>query len=391
MRRPAAGLVRLLPRPEWFVSPLRGAQVTARIGRWLGIAFGVAFVTGVFSHFMQESIPTWLPSRPVWLYRVTQGVHVAAGTAAIPLLLVKLWSVYPKLFKRVEMRRVGPALVSAVERASIAVLVAAALFQLATGIANAAQWYPWSFSFRDAHYAVAWVAIGSVLLHVAVKLPVVRSALGAAPEDAEPVTGSTAEPAGAPVSRRTLLAATWTAAGLAVLTTAGAAVPWMRRVSVFAVTTGDGPQGLPVNRTASSAGVLPAALDPGWVLTVVNGAREVRLSRQDLLALPQRVEVLPIACVEGWSASATWTGVRVADVLALVGAVPASDLLVSSLQDGKQDRLPPQWSADPLSLFALRLNGEELGLDHGYPCRLIAPNRPGVEQTKWLSRVEVQA
>ncbi len=82
---------------------------------------------------------------------------------------------------------------------------------------------------------------------------------------------------------------------------------------------------------------------------------------------------------------------RVADVLALVGAVPASDLLVSSLQDGKQDRLPPQWSADPLSLFALRLNGEELGLDHGYPCRLIAPNRPGVEQTKWLSRVEVQA
>lgn len=261
----------------------------------------------------------------------------------------------------------------------------------ATGIANAAQWYPWSFSFRDVHYAVAWVAIGSVLLHVAVKLPVVRSALGAAPEDAEPVTGSTAEPAGAPVSRRTLLAATWTAAGLAVLTTAGAAVPWMRRVSVFAVTTGDGPQGLPVNRTASSAGVLPAALDPGWVLTVVNGAREVRLSRQDLLALPQRVEVLPIACVEGWSASATWTGVRVADVLALVGAVPASDLLVSSLQDDKQDRLPPQWSADPLSLFALRLNGEELGLDHGYPCRLIAPNRPGVEQTKWLSRVEAQA
>ena len=27
--------------------------------------------------------------------------------------------------------------------------------------------------------------------------------------------------------------------------------------------------------------------------------------------------------------------------------------------------------------------------DHGAPCRLIAPNRPGVLQTKWIERVEV--
>ena len=43
------------------------------------------------------------------------------------------------------------------------------------------------------------------------------------------------------------------------------------------------------------------------------------------------------------------------------------------------------------TLIALKLNGQALDLDHGYPCRLIAPTRPGVLQTKWLSRIEVVA
>ena len=45
--------------------------------------------------------------------------------------------------------------------------------------------------------------------------------------------------------------------------------------------------------------------------------------------------------------------------------------------------------ADHLTLLALRLNGAELDLDHGFPCRLIAADRPGVMQTKWVTRLEV--
>ena len=43
------------------------------------------------------------------------------------------------------------------------------------------------------------------------------------------------------------------------------------------------------------------------------------------------------------------------------------------------------------ALLATHLNGERLDLDHGYPLRLIAPNRAGVLNTKWLARVEVRA
>ena len=53
--------------------------------------------------------------------------------------------------------------------------------------------------------------------------------------------------------------------------------------------------------------------------------------------------------------------------------------------------MQPEFVRDPLTLVALELFGEELDIDHGYPARIIAPGRPGVLQTKWLSMIEVIA
>ena len=46
---------------------------------------------------------------------------------------------------------------------------------------------------------------------------------------------------------------------------------------------------------------------------------------------------------------------------------------------------------DDRTLLALALDGEPLSLDHGFPARVIAPDRPGVLQTKWVARIEVPA
>jgi DMSO/TMAO reductase YedYZ molybdopterin-dependent catalytic subunit len=85
--------------------------------------------------------------------------------------------------------------------------------------------------------------------------------------------------------------------------------------------------------------------------------------------------------------------VRLSDLMALVGADPdRATVLVESLQAGGRYRastVPPEHTRDPLTLVALRLGGEPLHLDHGYPARLIAPNRPGVLQTKWVGRITV--
>jgi hypothetical protein len=82
-----------------FTSPLRSARLTTYLGIGLAVAFGICFVTGLLSHLVQHP-PGWFgwPSRPVRLYQVSQGLHVATGLATIPLLAAKLWSVYPRLF-----------------------------------------------------------------------------------------------------------------------------------------------------------------------------------------------------------------------------------------------------------------------------------------------------
>lgn len=373
-----------------FSHRLRSIAVAARVGLVLGLCFAVCFVTGLVSHYAQDvGQPLGFPTRPAWGYRVTQGLHVITGTACVPLLLVKLWTVYPQLFRRPPrgLRRLA---VEVAERLSIAVLVASAIFQLASGLANVTGWYPWSFSFRPTHYALAWVAIGSLVVHVAVKLPLIRSALGA---DVDDGPGPDDGPPGA-LSRRGLLGATWAAAAVAVVATAGSTVPWLRRVSVLATHSGDGPQGLPITRSAEAAGVDAEAVGAGYLLEIVRGDRTVSLRREELLAMAQQTRTLPIACVEGWSGSAEWTGVRLRDLIDLVEAPLGSDVRVTSLQQrGAFSRsvLQGEFVDDERTTLALAINGETLSLDHGYPARIIAPNRPGVLQTKWVTRLEVEA
>ena len=97
---PPAALRRGPLRAGAFTSPLHDRKLTVRIGRWLGIAFATCFVTGLISHYLQNP-PFWLssvPSRPIWGYRISQGIHVATGIACAPLLLAKLWTVAPKLW-----------------------------------------------------------------------------------------------------------------------------------------------------------------------------------------------------------------------------------------------------------------------------------------------------
>ncbi len=382
--------MKLVPDEADFTSRLRSAAVTARVGLWLGICFGICFVTGLISHYAQNhSQPIPFPTSPAWGYRVTQGLHVITGTAAVPLLLVKLWSVYPKLFKRPE-KEARKLLLDVLERGSIAVLVASAIFQLASGLANAAQWYPWSFSFRSTHYAMAWIAIGALLVHIAVKLPIIRGALGADVEDTTYDRPAATEPG--VLTRRGLLRTTWIAAGVAVLATAGSTVPILRKVSVLGVRSGDGPQDIPINKSAYAAQVTASATAADYRFTVAHDDQEVSLTRDDLLAMPQTTETLPIACVEGWSASGEWTGVRLRDLLDLVEIPGGSDILVTSLQESgpyKATLLQGNFADDDRTLLALALNGEPLAIDHGYPARLIAPNRPGVLQTKWVHRLEV--
>ena len=65
---------------------------------------------------------------------------------------------------------------------------------------------------------------------------------------------------------------------------------------------------------------------------------------------------------------------------------------MTSLQESgafRRSTLQGNFADDERTTLALMLNGEPLAIDHGYPARIIAPDRPGVLQTKWVTRLEV--
>jgi DMSO/TMAO reductase YedYZ molybdopterin-dependent catalytic subunit len=407
-----------------LASPVRNPRMATVVGRLLGAAFLICFGTGLYSHFLQEPLD-WMrfATRPEFLYQITQGTHIIAGIACFPLLLAKLYIVFPNLFAYPPVR----GFLHLLERASIALFVGASLVQITIGLLNTYQWYPWPFPFRQVHFALGWVLIGLLVIHIGVKLPVIARHWNKPAEDDEhddhlvdAVPAERAEhaeavrlwgptrPGGvtgrvldyidrAPrpasrVSRRGFLTTVGVATTAVVALTAGQTFTPLNAVNLFGPRKkGVGQQGVPVNRTSEQAGVADAATAADWTLTFAVAGTERAFTRAELLTLPQTTVTLPIACVEGWSQMARWRGVRLRDLADLLNADPETSFRLISLEERgsfSQTQMGREYVRDPLTLVALELNGETLDLEHGYPARMIAPGRPGVLQTKWLSRIE---
>ncbi|MFJ4525809.1 molybdopterin-dependent oxidoreductase [Streptomyces sp. NPDC088810] len=400
---------RLPSSPGFWRSPLRGPWFTSVLGLVLLVGISVLFVTGLVSYAaynpglsrVNDQTPdkgilgfylfAW-PTGPVWLYRFTQGVHVTLGITLIPVLLAKLWSVVPRLFALPPARSVAHAL----ERISLLLLVGGGLFEFTTGVLNVQLDYVFPGSFYPLHFYGAWVFFAAFVAHAVLKAPTaLRAVRRRLREEGDLVTPRPAAPT---VSRRGALALVGGGSLLLFLTTVGQSLGGpFRRTALLAphgaADPGGGPNGFQINKTAAYAGITPADTHrDGWRLVVTGRTGTVRLSRAELLRLPLHSASLPIACVEGWStADQWWRGVRLRDLAALVGHDgDPPDVFVESLQRHgafRRAALRANQVADPRSLLALYVNGEELSPDHGYPARIIVPAAPGVLNTKWVARL----
>lgn len=392
---PPPAVRRWLPEPDGPIAPaattskLHDDRIAARLGIALAVAFTVCFLTGLWSHLQQDP-PSWLelPARPAGLYRITQGLHVITGLASVPLLLAKLWAVWPRFVQWPVFRTPAQAL----WRLALLPLVGGSLFLMATGTANIAGWYPWRFDFRKAHFAASWLTMGGLLVHVAAVAGI--SAVALRRKLHEDADGQPDDATDGRLSRRGFLGVVGAAAGVVTVTTAGATVGPLRGLSALATRDpATGPQGVPVNRTAVDAGTREVDLDAYRLRVEGRVATPLTLTYAEVLALATRTATLPITCVEGWSASAEWRGVALRDLLRQAGAEADAEVVVTSLEERgayRVSRVGRHHAADPDTLLATHLDGEPLDPDHGFPLRLIAPNRPGVLQTKWVTSIEVR-
>ena len=189
----------------------------------------------------------------------------------------------------------------------MAILVASTLVQLTTGFLNALNWYPFQWYFPPVHRFLGYVVVGSILLHIAVKLPDIVYGLQTKVADGDVLTEipwsenpnahSNAGPLPPPVtpglSRRGVLTAAGAGIGVVVVTSVGQTLTPLEPLGLLAIRQpSKGPQKVPVNRTAEQAKVTEAAMAADWTLQV-NGPTPYALTLADVEAMAEHEAQLP--------------------------------------------------------------------------------------------------
>jgi DMSO/TMAO reductase YedYZ molybdopterin-dependent catalytic subunit len=250
------------------------------------------------------------------------------------------------------------------------------------------------------HFYGAWVFVAGFVVHVGLKAPTVIRALRCRgllrelrtdtahtlPEPPDDLVSP--EPASPTISRRGVLAFAGAGSLLVLALSAGQSLGGSLRRTALLAPHGQDTGDFQINVTANEGGTVAAETGASWRLAVA-GPAPVGLSRDELLAMDQHTAHLSINCVEGWSSGdQAWTGVRLLDLARLAGADHPANVLVESLERNGPFRhvvLSAGQITDPDSMLALRVNGADLSLDHGYPARVIVPASPGVHNTKWVT------
>jgi len=119
-------------------------------------------------------------------------------------------------------------------------------------------------------------------------------------------------------------------------------------------------------------------------------ARPASFSLAELRSYPSRSQITHLACEEGWSFIAEWTGVPLFHVLNVVGILPqARYVAYFSIERGWWDSVDMADALHPQTFLTYGMNGGELPVGHGGPIRLRVPRQLGYKSVKYITRLTV--
>lgn len=131
------------------------------------------------------------------------------------------------------------------------------------------------------------------------------------------------------------------------------------------------------------------ALPANWTLAVGGLVERKLVLTLDQLRQMTRTDLrVQHHCVEGWSAVASWHGVRLSEIARLAGLKPGVKYVeFNSFDDGYFSSWDVGSAMHPQTLLAYGMNGHPLGLDHGAPLRVYSAVKLGYKMCKYLTEV----
>jgi DMSO/TMAO reductase YedYZ molybdopterin-dependent catalytic subunit len=139
------------------------------------------------------------------------------------------------------------------------------------------------------------------------------------------------------------------------------------------------------------AGAVPTVDLKTWDFRVFGEVENpIRLTWEELQALPAREITIDIHCVTRWSRFDTgFRGVHWSELAKLVRPRPGARYVVAHAEQGFTSNVPLEAIEDENALVAWEADGEPLTPDHGWPLRLVVPSRYFWKSAKWLRGLEL--
>lgn len=116
--------------------------------------------------------------------------------------------------------------------------------------------------------------------------------------------------------------------------------------------------------------------------------RPLGLTVDELLHLPLRTVRVRHYCIEGWTAVAGWTGVRLSHLAEIVRADPRAEYVeFRSFDSGYWSSWDRESALHPQTLIAIGMNGHLLSPGYGAPARLYSNLKYGYKSVKYLTEI----
>jgi DMSO/TMAO reductase YedYZ molybdopterin-dependent catalytic subunit len=141
------------------------------------------------------------------------------------------------------------------------------------------------------------------------------------------------------------------------------------------------------------AGSVPETDLATWDFTVEGQVEQpLHLTWPELLELPRSEVTVDIHCVTRWSRfDVTFRGVHWQELAALARPKPSAQFVIAHAEQGFTANLPLEAIAAEGALIAYEADGAALTPDHGWPLRLVVPQRYFWKSAKWLRGLELRA
>ena len=139
----------------------------------------------------------------------------------------------------------------------------------------------------------------------------------------------------------------------------------------------------------------PSVREDGWELTITGMVdNAITFTLADLKALPTVERSSTLTCISNrvggdLIGNSVWTGVRLADLLAVAGVQEGADELILRAADNYSDSFPLEAAQREGTIVAYLQNGETLTRDHGFPARVLVPGIYGMKNVKWVVEIEL--